>query len=70
VREGRGTINRDIQNCLGRIGLNLLRPINLTFARSISNIGFAVRAVRGCTSAFARAGGGVKSSMGEFQILW
>ena len=24
----------------------------------------------GCTSAFARAGGGVKSSMGEFQILW
>ena len=41
VREGRGTINRDIQNCLGRIGLNLLRPVNLTFARSISNIGFA-----------------------------
>lgn len=46
VREGRGTINRDIQNCLGRIGLNLLRPVNLTFARSISNIGFEVRAVR------------------------
>ena len=40
VREGRGTINRDIQNCLGRIGLNLLQPVNLTFARSISNIGF------------------------------
>jgi hypothetical protein len=40
VREGRGTINRDIQNCLGRIGLNLLRPVNLTFARSISNIDF------------------------------
>jgi hypothetical protein len=46
VREGRGTINRDIPNCLGRIGLNLLRPVNLTFARSISNIGFEVRAVR------------------------
>ena len=40
VREGRGTINRDIQNCLGRIGLNLLRPVKLTFARSISNIDF------------------------------
>ena len=46
VREGRGTINRDIQNCLGRIDLNLIRPVNLTFARSISNIGFEVRAVR------------------------
>jgi len=29
-----------------------------------------VWAARGCTSAFARVGGGVRSSIGEFQILW
>jgi hypothetical protein len=38
VREGRETINPSIRNDLDQINRNLLQPVNLTRARSISKI--------------------------------